>query len=395
VIYPEIRNILKDPGKVKKQARDELQNAEEDKIMKTKLTFIFILVYSVCAAQMEDSLMNIRGFCIEAPQSENLQQFISFMENDLAPNGINTLVLRVDYNYEYKTYPNLRNEETLSHRDVKKLVKTARQNNIRLIPQINLLGHQSWHEHVGNLLREYPEFDETPSVKMPEKYEWPNEDGLYCKSYCPLHPEVHKVVFAIVDEIMEAFKADAFHAGMDEVFYIGEEDCPRCRGKDKAELFAGEVTLIRNHLADKNQELWIWGDRLLDGKITGLGMWEASLNNTSAAIDMIPKDVVICDWHYEKAEPTAVIFALKGFRVIACPWNKPDVTRAQLELIDAFRQNSNDLLKERFLGVMQTVWSPSDRFLDLYYDDEKNSNERAMGPVNSFNEMVHYFKNGE
>jgi N-acetyl-beta-hexosaminidase len=363
--------------------------------MKTKLTFIFILVYSVCAAQMEDSLMNIRGFCIEAPQPENLQQFISFMENDLAPNGINTLVLRVDYNYEYKTYPNLRNEEVLSHRDVKKLVRTARQNNIRLIPHINLLGHQSWHERVGNLLREYPEFDETPSVKMPEKYEWPNEDGLYCKSYCPLHPEVHDVVFALVDEIMEAFKADAFHAGMDEVFYIGEEDCPRCRGKDKAELFAGEVTLIRNHLADKNRELWIWGDRLLDGKITGLGMWEASLNNTSAAIDMIPKDVVICDWHYEKAEPTAAMFALKGFRVIACPWNKPDVTRAQLELIDAFRQYSNDLLKERFLGVMQTIWSPPGRFLDMYYDDEKKSNDRTMGPVNSFKEMIHYFKNGD
>jgi len=36
VIYSEIRNILNDPGKVKKQARDEFQNAEEDKIMNTR-----------------------------------------------------------------------------------------------------------------------------------------------------------------------------------------------------------------------------------------------------------------------------------------------------------------------------------------------------------------------
>ncbi len=382
---------MKDPGNIKR-ARDELQK-EEDNIMKTKLTFIFILVCSVCAARMQDSLMNVRGFCIEAPRPEQLQQFLTFMENDLAANGINTLVLRVDYNYEYESYPNLRDEEALSKQEVKQLVQTARENNIRLIPQINLLGHQSWAESIGNLLREYPEFDETPSVTMPEKYEWPNEDGLYCKSYCPLHPEVHKMVFALIDEIMEAFETDAFHAGMDEVFYIGEEECPRCKGKNKAELFAGEVTLIRNHLAAKNRELWIWGDRLLDGKTTGLGMWEASVNNTFTAIDMIPKDVVICDWHYERAEPTAVIFALKGFRVIACPWNKPEVTRAQLELIDTFRQNSNDLLKGRFLGVMQTIWSPPGRFLDLYYGER--SNDRAMGSVDSFNEMIRYYKNGK
>ena len=74
---------------------------------------------------------------------------------------------------------------------------------------------------------------------MPEDYEWPNDDGLYCKSYCPLHPDVHEVVFALVDEIMEVFEAKSFHAGMDEVFYIGEDECPRCNGKDKAELFAG------------------------------------------------------------------------------------------------------------------------------------------------------------
>jgi hypothetical protein len=58
---------------------------------------------------------------------------------------------------------------------------------------------------------------------------------------------------------MEVFEADAFHAGMDEVFYIGDDKCPRCSGLDKAALFAGEVTKIRNHLARNGHELWIWG----------------------------------------------------------------------------------------------------------------------------------------
>src|SRR5690606_35293907 len=142
------------------------------------------------------------------------------------------------------------------------------------------------------------------------------------------------------DEIVEAFEADAFHAGMDEVFYLGDDSCPRCAGKDKARLFADEVTRIREHLAQRGRELWIWGDRLLDAETTGLGMWEASANGTAPAIDLIPRDVVICDWHYERAEPTPAYFAIKGFRVLACSWNNPDAARAQLEQARAFRSHA-------------------------------------------------------
>jgi len=156
------------------------------------------------------------------------------------------------------------------------MVAICKKNNIRIIPQINLLGHQSWKERPNKLLEKFPQFDETPYIKMPEKYVWPNSENLYCKNYCPLHPDLHKVIFVLIDEICDVFESDAFHAGMDEVFYLGDEKCPRCSGVDKAELFAGEVNKIRNHLAEKNRELWIWGDRLIDGKSTGIGLWEAS-----------------------------------------------------------------------------------------------------------------------
>jgi hypothetical protein len=356
--------------------------------MKTKLFLVLLWVQGLCAAQIPDSTLLVKGFCIAAPSPESLEEFISFMENDLAGNGINTLILRVDFNYEYDSYPNLRDEGALSHEQVKMLVRTSLENDMKLIPQVNLLGHQSWAGRIGNLLKEYPQFDETPRVKMPEEYEWPNDDGLYCKSYCPLHPDLHEVVFALVDEIMDVFEADAFHAGMDEVFYIGDDHCPRCQGKKKDELFAGEVIKIRDHLAARDKELWIWGDRLLDGNTTGLGMWEASQNNTFGAIDLIPKDVVICDWHYERADPTAALFAIKGFRVITCGWNRPEVTRAQLELIRTFRAISTDIMRDRHYGFMQTIWSSADSFLDLYHG--KNVDEGQMGQVDSFMEMVNF-----
>jgi hypothetical protein len=339
------------------------------KSQKAITILFFLLSYSnyITAQQVIDKVLPIRGFAIAAPLPNEVDRFVKFIKEEFAPRGINLLLLRVDFNYQYQSYPKLRDSIALSKADVKKLVDVCSKNKIKIIPQINLLGHQSWASTTTSLLKNYPEFDETPHVRMPEKYVWPNSDELYCKSYCPLHPDVHKIVLALVDEICDAFQADAFHAGMDEVFYIGDDQCPRCSGNDKAELFAGEVRTIRDHLALKKRELWIWGDRLLDGKSTGLGMWEASMNNTHRAIDIIPKDVVICDWHYERPEQTAVYFAMKGFRVLTCPWRMPEVTVLQVEDMFRYRKYATIEMKNNYYGMMQTDWSGCSDFIDGFY----------------------------
>jgi hypothetical protein len=334
------------------------------------------------AQSTDDKIFPVKGFCINAPNPSELDRFVKFIDEELAPRGVNTLILLGDYNYQFESYPQLRDPGALSKADVKKIVAACRKNNISIIPQINLLGHQSWAGKTGNLLTQFPEFDETPWVKMPENYVWPNDDGLYCKSYCPLHPDIHKVLFAVIDEICDVYEAEAFHAGMDEIFYLGDDKCPRCKGVDKAELFAGEVTKIKNHLALKNRELWIWGDRLIDGKTTGIGFWEASYNYTWRAIDMIPKDVVICDWHYERPDQTPVYFAMKGFRVITCPWRTPPTAVIQTEDMAKFRKYATPEMKPMYYGMMQTTWMDPGGFIDGFYG---NVSERAKGAVHPEN----------
>ncbi|SFP52354.1 Glycosyl hydrolase family 20, catalytic domain [Parafilimonas terrae] len=328
----------------------------------------FLLLSLNAQQSSPDSLLPVRGFCIAAPAPKDVDRFIKFINEELATRKVNTLILRIDYDYQYKSHPELADSNGLSKKDIDKLVAACRKHNIDLIPQVNLLGHQSWANKTGKLLAVYPEFDETPNVKMPEQYKWPNADNLYCKSYCPLHPGVHKIVFDIVDEICDAFQATSFHAGMDEVFYLGDKQCPRCGGRDKAELFANEVRLINDHLAQKNRRLWIWGDRLIDGKTTGIGGWEASYNNTYRAVDMIPKDVVICDWHYERADKTPVYFAMKGLNVITCPWNRPAVAVQQTNDMINFRKTATKEMQPHFYGMMQTVWNSAASFLDGFYN---------------------------
>jgi len=358
--------------------------------MKNLITSIFIALFAsfpLLGQEKLDEILPIRGICLSSPNPDGVDKFVNFIKDELVPLKVNTLVILIDYGYQFKSHPELTDENALSTEDVKKIVQVCREGGIRIIPQINLLGHQSWFQSIGQLLKAYPEFNETPHVPMEggsTDLKWPNEWGLYCLSYCPLHPEVHDVVFDAVDEIVEVFEANAFHAGMDEVFYLGDDKCPRCQGRDKAELFAGEVTKIRNHLAQKNVELWIWGDRLLDGRTTGIGFWEASYNNTHRAIDMIPKDVVINDWHYERPDPTAAYFALKGFKVITCPWRFPEITKTQLHMMVNLKKDATPAVKDNYHGMLHTTWTSADNFIEEYYGRKEVNTGRGGNYVEAF-----------
>ena len=348
--------------------------------MKRLLFLLIAIVVGFSApAKTFDEKLPVRGLAVAAPTPQDMDLFVRFIKEELVPAKVNLLILRVDWGYAYESHPELRDENPLSRSDVNRLVSVCRENGIRLVPHINLLGHQSWAKKTNALLREYPEFDETPSVKTEDYEGWPNPQGLYCKSYCPLHPEVHKIVFDVVDELCDAFHSDAFHAGMDEVFYIGEKECPRCNGLDKSELYAGEVRTIHDHLALSGRQMMIWGDRLLDGRATGIGEWEASYNNTWRAIDMIPKDILICDWHYGRADLTGVYFAMKGLPVVSCGYENPVTAVQQIKDMIQFRSQTTKVTASKLQGYVHTIWSGSEQFLKAYYgkDDNKQKNNDA------------------
>lgn len=353
-----------------------------------KLLFSAIAVLCVTLATSQTSLFPMQGISVNTPKHENVDRFVSFIDTELAPMGVNTILLRVDYNYEFESIPEMKSSQPLSKADAKKILAVCKKNGIEIVPLVNLLGHQSWASKLNRLLEVYPQFDETPYVQLPADSVQPVdglfEGGLYCKSYCPLHPDVHGVVFKLLGEIVDVFEAKALHAGMDEVFFLGEDGCPRCKGHDKAELFAGELNKISDYLKTKNARLWIWGDRLLNGQTTGLGMWEGSMNNTHRAIDMVDKSVVICDWHYERPDLTPVIFAAKGFDVMVCPWRIPEVAVGHVENTIMCRKSSSEVMKDRFQGVMHTVWGSTERFMDEYQNVKNGNPTEKNTEANTF-----------
>jgi len=165
-------------------------------------------------------------------------------------------------------------------------------------------------------------------------------------------------------ELIDAFQADMYHCGMDEVFIIGSKKCSRCKGKDTSELFAGQVLAFHDYLQSKGVTMLMWGDRLLDSKATGYSEWDASLNGTAPAIDKVPKDIIICDWHYEYTPnvgfPSAKYFAEKGFQV----W--PTVYRdlkSSLKFMEIARGADNP----NVLGTLGSIWQPAAKMMEALY----------------------------
>ena len=87
----------------------------------------------------------------------------------------------------------------------------------------------------------------------------------------------------------------------------------------------------------------MWGDRLIDANVMKYGKWEASENGTAPAIDLIPKDIIICDWHYEQRTdyPSVRYFQEKGFRVWPAGWNNVEATQGPDRLRPPRRDRSH------------------------------------------------------
>jgi hypothetical protein len=265
----------------------------------------------------------------------------------LAARGLNVLVLEVDYSFEFRSHPELRGAgHPITKDGAQRFVKACRKQGLTVIPEFQCVGHQSWEKETYHLLTRYPELDLTPGA-------FPNNEGLYCREWDVMNPRVNQIAFALLDEIMDAFDAPALHVGMDEVFLLGNAASPSTRGKDPAEIYAKAVNEIYDHVARKRgRTMLMWGDRLIDAARHDYGEWESAKNGTAAAIDRIPKDIIICDWHYEPREsyPSIPMFLEKGFRVVPTSWKDVGAARA-------LTTYSLGLGKPGMLGHLFTLWS--------------------------------------
>lgn len=300
-----------------------------------------------------------RGIVLTAPLSYEVDDVIKFIDEYLSPRGFNMIVLQVRYRYQFKNHPEVWGYDPLSYEDVKKLLSVCRKNNIKLIPKMNLIGHQSGfpneptdgiihgHNDISSdipdgLLRAYPSFDE----QMGER------EVYYARSICLSSRPAKIIVYELIDELMDVFEADCIHIGCDEAFNVGI--CPKCSQKPKGELIADWINGINDHVRARGGSVLMWGDRLLPKNGTDYDPWESSDSGTDSALDMLSRDIIICDWHYNKYESykSVDIFNEAGFKMMVSPWRD----KGSLERFLDYAKSHD---KGHILGVLMTTWCGS------------------------------------
>ena len=78
-------------------------------------------------------------------------------------------------------------------------------------------------------------------------------------------------------------------------------------------------------------------------------------------------------------------FAMKGFRVVTCPWRNPEVGKIQVEDMVRFRKSATTVMQNRYQGILQTVWSGNESFLDQFYSNEPSKS--GLSPAACFRQV--------
>ncbi len=284
-----------------------------------------------------------RALLLFAPPHKWVHLTEALCRDHLPGVGVNTLILQVDYAFQFPSHPELADGD-LTVQDAGRLAATCRSAGIRVIPLFQLLGHQGWRHHPAALLRLHPDWAERRG---------PHRESM---AWCPQQPGLLPVVFDLMDDLLAAFGADAIHVGMDEVLEFGE--CARCRTADRGDLLATLIRQVHAHIHEKRgATMLMWADRLLDAKRLRLNGYSASANGTWSAIESIPRSIVLCDWQYRAAKhfPSVAYLAGRGFVVWGSSWKSLVAMRGLFTAVGAAVQT--DPSKAAQSGTLQTCWS--------------------------------------
>ncbi len=166
-----------------------------------------------------------------------------------------------------------------SQEELKELVAYCKERCVEIIPEIPSLTHSEY------ILGAYPQLAECDDEYLPD-------------TCCPQKEELDKLVFDLYDEAIEVFEPKTLHIGHDEWWVMCE--CPDCKGKDPAKLFADHVNRCAAYLRSKGVEAMFWGDKLealheKTGEVQGGGYKKIYSLDKGRRITMFGRECVVYD----------------------------------------------------------------------------------------------------
>lgn len=162
--------------------------------------------------------------------------------------------------------------------------------------------------------------------------------------YNPFTETSYQTLFSLYDEIIDSYKPSGILIGHDEI--KGLLIYSKRTGIPTHEILAEAVGRIHKGLSSRGVKTMMAGDMLLDinkWKNAGGGVHSNdSYHNSGAthnAVDFLPKDIMIFDWHYRKAEKYKTIkhFQDKGFTVFGGTWHDSQASCTMAQSLKEYR----------------------------------------------------------
>jgi len=80
-----------------------------------RLTFAFL----ACATLLAAAPLPVRGIRLAAPMPGEVQRMTKFIREVLVKEGVNTLVLEINYRYQFQRHPEVADADALSREDAR------------------------------------------------------------------------------------------------------------------------------------------------------------------------------------------------------------------------------------------------------------------------------------
>jgi len=268
----------------------------------------------------------------------------------LGPLKMNAVVYQCE-GMRWASHPEIRKTESgMKKEEARKVVEEGHRQQVELVPLINTFGHSGWLLDNDN----YRHLADNPKNPF---------------AYNPLKKEIYGVVHDIFEEAIELFQPKHFHIGHDEITLKGFPQDPELQRIGARKLFQDDITHYRDWFAQRGIRTMIWADMFIgpgEGPDFTLAptQVEAKLRREG-----LPKDVIMCDWHYIATEPekynSLAVLNDAGFDTLASTWYHPlnisNFSRAAIEAEKLARVVGHTTTraerKGRSLGILQTTWA--------------------------------------
>ena len=278
-----------------------------------------------------------------ARQVENLDYIKSYIDF-IAANGFTHLVLYLEGRVRTESFHLFPENESYSPDQMRQVVAYAATKRIEVVPVVSPLSHT---EH----FLKFPELEGLSELRGGRRGRF----STFQHVTCPSLQATLDFFEAYMTEVAALFPSEYFHAGCDEAWDMGF--CDLCRKRleteTQADLFAKFVVEIH---------------RIVHGKLgKRMIIWDDMLEYYPAALPQLPRDIVMCCWHYGNLvdKPTAhfgnrlkidsfALYDKLGFEYLVgtSHWSLSNV-----ETFTAYAANYKPL------GGLVTVWELSNAFL--------------------------------